>query len=274
MIFSDYHVHTSFSADCKTDIEELIIKAKQLGMKSICFTDHNDKDFPDTPEGLLFDLEIDEYIDSLSELRRQHSEDGGIDIRIGVEQGVMPSTCEVLDSYSKDHPGIDFIICSSHVVNGYDPYYPEYFEACPDEKTAYRQYFETILYNVTHFNDYNVYGHLDYILRYGPTKADNFDVRDYMELFEVIFKNIIEKGKGIEINTGSLYRGMDFMHPHIGLLRMYRDMGGEIITVGSDTHDVKHLGYAFDSARKLLISEGFKYICEFKAMKPQFITIE
>ncbi len=270
MIFADYHVHTGFSGDCETGIPDIIAKAKQIGMKSICFTDHNDMDYPDTHEVIDFNLDIDNYIETLNRFREKTN---GLDIRIGVEQGVMPSTCERLDSYSREHPGIDFIICSSHIVMDCDPYYPDYFEMCPDEKTAYRIYFETILHNVTHFHDYNVYGHLDYILRYGPTKADNFDAGDYMELFEEIFKHIIYDGKGIEINTGSLYRGMDFMHPHLDLLRLYHDMGGEIITVGSDTHDIEHLGYAFDRARELLLSEGFKYICEFKAMKPQFISI-
>ncbi len=267
MILPDYHLHTCFSGDCETPVEELINKAIAMGMESIAITDHNDLDFPDTPDKVTFDLDIDNYIKELVGLRDRYRD--RIRIKIGVEQGVMQSTCNTLDSYTKEHPGIDFVICSSHVVNGMDPYYPEAFYG-NDEKAVYRTYFEEILYNVTHFNDYSVYGHIDYILRYGPTKGDNFVFNEYEELFREIFKNIIMNGKGIEINTGSLYRGLTFMHPQDDILRCYKDLEGEIITVGSDSHDLNHIGYAFDNAKQRLLKNGFRYYTEFTDMKPEF----
>ena len=268
-MFPDYHIHSVFSADCETDVEKIIEKAKSIGMKSLCFTDHNDLDFPEIPDMVIFDLEIDKYMETLSELKRKHPD---FDIRIGVEQGVMPSTIERLNNYSSEHPGLDFIICSTHVVLGTDPYYKTVFENYVEEK-VYRTYFEDILNTVQKFHDYSVYGHIDYILRYGPTKAENFTMQKYGNLFEEIFKNIIEKGKGIEINTGSLYRELDFPHPHIDLLRLYKSLGGEIITIGSDSHDLDHIGYAFDKARELLLAEGFRYYTEFKKLKPEFKSL-
>ncbi|MBQ6231734.1 MAG: histidinol-phosphatase HisJ family protein [Eubacterium sp.] len=276
----DYHLHTRFSGDCETDVEQLITTARSLGMDSICITDHNDLDFPKTPDDVTFDLDIDNYMSYLKELKLKFQSPDFLQddivpfsLRIGLEQGVMPSTCEKLNTYSKDHPGLDFIICSTHVVDDMDPYYKEYFEG-RDEKEAYTRYFESMLYNTEHFDDYNVYGHIDYILRYGPSKADHFRDWKFIEIIEAAFKNIIYNGKGIEINTGSLYRGLSYMHPHDDILKLYREMGGEIITVGSDAHDLTHVGYAFDEAAKRLRQFGFRFYCTFRDMKPTFVPIE
>ncbi len=267
----DYHLHTAFSGDCKTPPEELILQAISQGMTSLCVTDHNDLDHPVLPDPVDFHLDTEVYIKSMLSLREKYKD--RFDLRIGVEQGVMPETCEKLSDFSLRYPELDFIICSSHFVEGYDPYYPPYFEKY-DEKTGYRKYFETILYNVTHFEDYHVYGHLDYILRYGPTKAEFFTAKDYLEIFEEAFKVMIEKGKGIEINTGSLYRGMDFAHPHREILQLYHDMGGEVLTFGSDSHDLVHIGWAFPDAVKEALETGFRYYTTFRRGKPEFHPLE
>lgn len=263
----DYHLHTEFSGDCDTEVKSLVDKAISLGMKEICITDHNDLDFPELPDEVDFNLDIERYIPYLKKIREEFKDK--IDIKIGVEQGVMPSTCEKLSSFSDKYKDLDFIICSSHFVDGMDPYYPEFFEKY-SEKEGYEKYFETILYNTEHFNDFNVYGHLDYILRYGPTKARNFDPKEYLVIFEQIFKNLIYKGKGVEINTGSLTRGLDFAHPNVELLKLYKEMGGEMITFGSDSHKLDTLGYNFNEESIRLKELGFKYYCTFKNMKPIF----
>ena len=291
----DYHLHSEFSADCESDINEIIKAARAKGINSICFTDHNDLDFPKTPDDCKFDLDIDNYIKTLSHLREENLgysfdvKDGvdvkdSFDVRIGVEQGVMPTTCERLNSYTSEHPGLDFVICSSHVVDGFDPYYTEYWYypdgTVKDAERLYQIYFEEMLYNVQHFHDYNVYGHIDYIFRYGPTPgkvtAEIFKEKyfpKYKDLFHEIMKTIIEDGKGIEINTGSLYRGMDYMHPHIEILKMYKELGGEILTFGSDAHDLEHIGYGFESAANIAESIDFKYYTTFKNMKPEFTPL-
>ncbi|MCR5543929.1 MAG: PHP domain-containing protein, partial [Eubacterium sp.] len=130
-------------------------------------------------------------------------------------------------------------------------------------------------YNVQHFFDYNVYGHIDYVFRYGPetVTSEVFENKYFPEICEIveeILKNIIKNGKGIEINTGSLYRGMDFAHPHPLILKMYKELGGEILTIGSDAHDYEHIGFGFEPAKALAKAHDFKYFCTFKDMKPKF----
>lgn len=272
-MFPDYHLHSFFSSDCDEKIENIISSAQKKGLTSICITDHYDMDFPPLPDNpdMTFDLDTDEYFKYMSDIRTKHIDD--FDLRIGVELGVMEETCEKLNNYCAFHKEIDFFIASSHLVDGLDPYYPEYFEGKSDLQAYYR-YFETILYNVKNFKGYNVYGHLDYILRYGKNKADNFNILDYKNLFEEIFKQIIYDGKGIEINTGSLYRGLNFAHPHIDILKIYKALGGEIITIGSDAHDASHIGYGFDVAKELLLDNGFKYYCTFKHQKETYNVID
>ena len=282
----DYHLHSLYSTDCSSELERIIDSSQKKGLSSICLTDHNDYDFPDTPSKIRFDLDIDNYLATLSWLKQKLLPT--FDLRIGVEQGIMPSSCEALNSFSQEHRGIDFIIASSHVVNNHDPYYEEsWFNddgSEIDQYQMYKMYFEEMLQNVTNLTDYNVYGHMDYIFRYGPKSRANFEVvtselfeKKYFPIFRDlihdILKKIIENGKGIEINTGSLYRGMDFMHPHTLILQMYKELGGEILTFGSDSHDYQHIGYHFDEAAEMARSLGFKYYCTFKNMKPEFHTL-
>ena len=272
----DYHLHTLFSGDCETPLKDIIKSALSKGLKSICITDHNDLDLPGEPHmddgtPISFDLDIDAYIPEMQSLRESVLKDYNFDLRIGLEQGVMPSTCKKLADYSKVHPELDFIIASTHIVDDMDPYYPEFWED-RDPMKCYMSYFETTLYNAENFSDYNVYGHLDYILRYGPCpkKKELVDIKPFMEIIEAILKAILDHGKGIEINTGSLYRGMDYSHPHTEVLKLYKELGGEILTFGSDAHDSIHIGHDFDAAADMARAMGFKYYCTFKNMKADY----
>lgn len=272
MIFPDYHLHSSFSSDADYDIMELISSAKKKGLDSICITDHYDIDFPIDPDepDMTFYLDTDEYYKHMSSVKKQFAPD--FDFRIGVELGIMPHIGDKLNSYVFSHQELDFIIASAHIVDSYDPYKPDYFIGKTDYQ-AYKRYFETILESLKVFTNFNVVGHIDYILRYGKNKADNFKVSDYQDIFEEIFKIIVQNGKGIEINTGSLYKNLAFPHPHKDILKLYKDAGGEIITVGSDAHKPEYIGYGFDIAKEVLIDCGFKYYSTFSKQEPEFHSI-
>lgn len=271
-MFPDYHLHSEFSSDSEAKLYDIINAAKAKGMSSICITDHYDMDFPDLPEapGMDFDLDVDHYYTTLTALQKELAPD--FDLRIGVELGMMPTTLNKLKNYVKEHSFFDFIIASVHLVDGMDPYYPAYFEG-KTEHEAFSRYFENILNFAQNYEDYDVCGHLDYIVRYGAHQADNYKPGDYADIFEPLMKTIVSKGKGIEINTGSLYKNLSFPHPHPDLLDMYKRAGGEIITIGSDAHKPEFIGYGFDVAKEYLIAHGFKYYCTFKDRKPTFHKI-
>ena len=269
MIICDSHVHSEFSSDSSASLDSIIQKAISLGIPKICITDHHDIDFPVNPEdGYDFQLDAPAYIAAMDKLREKYKDK--IDIRTGVELGLMNSVAAKAKKFSEDYPDLDFIIGSSHLVRGLDPYYPSYYNG-RTEVEGIRDYFESILENVSLIDDYDVYGHLDYVVRYCPSGEKIFKMSDYKDIFEQIFRIIIPKGKGIEINTGSLYKNMSYAHPHMDILKLYKDMGGEIITVGSDAHKPEFLCYDFETyARVALTSLGYKYYCTFKNRKPEF----
>lgn len=272
MKICDYHIHSCFSSDSDADLSSIIERAIALELTKICITDHHDIDFVVHEEGDMdFQLDTSSYLKALKNIREAYK--GKIDVRLGVELGLMNTIADKVTAFTAKYPEFDFIIGSSHLVHGMDPYYPEYYEG-RTEKEALRDYFESILENVSLMDNYNVYGHLDYAVRYCPSGENAFAFDDHKDIFEAIFKIIIPKGKGIEINTGSLYKNMSYAHPHMDILKLYRDMGGEIITVGSDAHDPKYLCYGFETyVRDVLTSLGYKYFCTFKEQKPEFNTL-
>lgn len=269
MLKADFHVHTEFSNDCSVKVEKQIESAINLGLEYICFTDHCDMDYPSPEKESEYMLDTKCYIEKINSLKEKYK--SKIKVLCGVEIGLMPYLKDRINQYVRNYD-FDFIIGSSHMVNGIDPAFGKFFEG-RDEKLAYREYFESILENVKTFNNYNVYGHLDYVVRYGPNKNKYFDFNDYKEVFEEILKIIIKNDKGIEVNTAGLRKGLGYPHPHKDILKMYKDLGGEIITVGSDAHLPDHIGYKFDEAKEYLMSEGFKYYTIFENKKPVFYEL-
>lgn len=269
LMISDYHVHTYFSTDSEALPEEYIEKAVSLGMKELCFTDHVDYDYPPENGKQLFMIEPGEYFARLSELRDKYAD--SIKIRIGVEMGLNPE-CDLPNAKLTSGYPFDFVIGSSHIVDGSDPYYPAFWEN-KSPSQCIKEYYESILRNVTFYNDYDVYGHLDYIRRYVPDKSFVYINSDYRDIVDMILKNIIAKGHGIELNTRKLSNGLTPFLPTISLLKRYKDLGGEIVTVGSDAHYVKDLGYGFATARDILLNTGFRYVASFENRTPAFTPL-
>lgn len=268
MITSDFHMHTAYSTDSDSPAERMAEEAVRRGLKTICITDHLDKDYPFYEDlgkdAFLFDVE--DYISELEALKEAYA--GKLEIRIGVEFGMQPHLGEFCRELSRRYP-FDFIIGSIHVVNGTDPYYGEIFRQHTDEE-AYRETFRATLENLRQIEDFDVLGHLDYIVRYGRQKEKEYSYEKYAVYLDEILKTLIQNGKGIELNTAGLKYGLGFCHPHPDVLRRYRKLGGEIITVGSDAHKPEHIAYHFEQARAVLKECGFRYYTEFKGRIPEF----
>lgn len=273
MILTDMHVHSRFSSDSTEEPEAIIETAISKGYSYIYFTDHHDMDFPmnKNEPTMDFQLDFESYIKKLCELREVYRDQ--ITVRLGVEQGICPETAPRIASLSNQYP-FDFIIGSSHLsslTNG-DPYYTEFYEG-KSNVAAYREYFMSEAENVKLTDGFDVYGHLDYAIRYCPDKSFAYHFDDYRDIFEVLLKRLIEKGKGIEINTAGISK-IGYPHPHIEALKLYKELGGEIITVGSDAHKKDDIGFGFDVAEELLKNVGFKYYTVFKERKPEFIKLD
>lgn len=267
MIISDYHNHTYFSADCDASAESMIEKAISLGLSRLCITDHMDPDmnFPD----MDFTFDIPEYQKKHKEWKEKYKDQ--IQILTGIELGLQPHIAKDLKQIlASGH--FDFVIGSAHLCDGIDPYFPEYWIGKTEYEGTYR-YFEYILECIHAFDDFDVFGHVDYIVRYGPTKAENYSYHKYKEILDEILKALISKNIGLELNTAGLKYGLGFAHPHMDILKRYKELGGEIITVGSDGHNPEHLAYDFDKVPAILKEAGFEYYTIFEDRKPSFIKL-
>ena len=228
MTYIDHHVHTSFSPDSMADIDEYINKAKLLGLEYILFTDH--KDFGSIDPKFEFFIDYDEYFSTLKELETKHNFPIKIGIEIGYETKLKNEIEEFLDKYD-----FDFIIASIHYGHGLNFYSKEFFEGRTKDE-AYLDYFSLLLDMVENFNHYDVVGHLDFIERYGPYDDKGYLYSDYKLIIDNILKAIIKNKKGIEVNTSGLRQGEDRTFPKYEVIKRYKELGGKIITVGSDAH--------------------------------------
>lgn len=267
-VTADFHLHSSFSGDSETPMEEMILKGIEQGLTTMCFTEHNDFDYPpseDEPEN-IFLLNPDSYLYDLLKLKEKYADK--IKILYGVEIGLQPHLSKKNAAFIKANE-YDFVIASSHVADGMDPYYPSFYEGRSQEE-AYREYFESILANLKVFGNFDVYGHLDYVVRYGPKKNEGYSYERYRDIFDQILNKIISMEKGIELNTAALAKGMKEPNPCTDILKRYRELGGEIVTIGSDAHKPEQIAFAFDRAARILISCGFKYYTTFENRSPSF----
>ncbi len=266
-ILSDFHIHTRFSGDSKENPENTVKRAIQLGLKSICFTDHQDFDY--IYDNIDFNLNAPEYFNCLSELKENYK--NKIKILIGLEIGIEPYLAERLNSFVNANP-YDFVIGSSHLVNRQDPYYPEYFQGRTD-KEAFEDYFKSILENLKVYDNFDVYGHLDYVVRYSKNKDKNYSYNTFADYIDEILKQLISKGKGIELNSAAYRYGFNNPNPVPEAVKRYKELGGEIITVGSDAHKAEDTASGFDRIYNVLVNSGFKYYTVFENRKPEFVPI-
>lgn len=165
---------------------------------------------------------------------------------------MKPDLAQRLETLISAFP-FDFVIASSHLLDNYDPYYPDYWESIHnDTEAGIRRYFQSIRENVEAFKNFDVYGHLDYIVRYAPNKNFVYDPACFQEEIDALLKAIINAGKGIEVNTAGLKYGLPFAHPKEEILKRYFELGGTYFTVGSDAHKLEHLAYDFQKEAAIL----------------------
>ena len=274
MIQADMHMHTWFSTDSEACPCDMADEAVRKGLKTICFTDHFDKDDLEWGEEGIFD--VDAYFVEMQKLQEEYA--GKLNIRIGIELGLRTYLKDYYEELTKKYP-FDFVIGSVHnvpykkdaegIILYTDPAAEKLFTDRTD-KEAYRLMMETTLENVRTSDCFQTLGHLDYVVRYGKSREKEYSYTDYADIIDEILKLLIEKEKGLEVNSAGLKYGLPFAHPHPDVLKRYRELGGEIITIGADAHKPEHIAYDFAKAEEILKSCGFKYYTEFFEQKPVF----
>lgn len=273
-MFVDYHVHTAYSGDSDYSMEDVVKDAVRLEMDEICFTDHVDygaKVDWDSGEKIRYcqgqpmvNVDYHAYAEEISKLRAQYGNQ--ITIRMGMEFGMQIHTISKYEALYERYP-FDFIILSVHQVED-KGFWSQEFQQGRTQKEYNERYYEEMLALVKQFQNYSVLGHLDLIVRYD--KMGTYPFRYVKHYVEKILREVIKNDKGIEVNTSSYRYGLKDSTPSMAILEMYRDMGGQIITLGSDSHAPAHLGTHMKEAKELLKSIGFRNFCTYDKMNPIF----
>lgn len=273
-IQADYHLHTSHSGDSTASMEGQILSALSRGLTMMCFTDHYDPGFPydripDLEPG-TFELDYDSYRAEFLALKAKYS--GRIDLRFGIELGLQARLGGELRSYIRNHPDYDFIIGSNHLCGGMDPYYPSFLEGRTEEE-AVALYFDETLAAIRSCPDIDSCGHLDYVTRYLPHRETVYSYAAFSDRIDRLLDEIIRRGIALEVNTAPLCKGMPFFNPLPDILTRYREMGGELITIGSDAHVPDRIAGRFDEAAGILRDLGFAWYAVYKERKPQMLPL-
>ena len=134
-----------------------------------------------------------------------------------------------------------------------------------------------VLENIDLFPEISVYGHLDFINRYGKGVYENYKEFNYelhQDILDKILKKLISKNIGLEVNTSGFRYGLDNFHPHINILKRYKELGGKIITIGSDSHKAEDIMRNFDKVKRMLKELGFNSYCTFKNRKVEYRDLD
>ncbi len=255
---ADCHVHTKYSFDGVSTLKEQLDRAVEIGLKAIAITDHLDI-VPDT-----FEKDKETHLACAREIEVLRPKYPDLKILCGTEIGQAVH----FPSLAKEYLSIydwDFILGSIHNLrNREDFYFSDFTQADPHE--AYELYLDEILETVN-MGDFDSLAHLTYPLRY-IVKRDGRDVpyERYAKRYDEILSLLIEKDKALEVNTTAIKNG-GTLSPEAEIISRYAEIGGRLVTIGSDAHEAKHLTSGFETARDILLSAGIKSYVYFEKRK-------
>lgn len=255
-------------------MEDVVKDGINKGLSEICFTDHVDygikydwddpRAFQKRYETLLANVNYPEYEKEIDELKEKYKDQ--ITLKMGLEFGIQTHTIEKYQKLFHEYP-FDFIILSIHQVEDQE-FWTQDFQKGKTQLEYNMRYYQEMLEVVKTYKDYSVLGHMDLITRYDLNGAIDFAY--IQDIVKDILEIVIKDGKGIEINTSYHRYGLKDMTPSRNILKLYKELGGQIITIGSDSHQPDHLGAYIEEAREELKKLGFEYYCTFDKMQPIF----
>jgi histidinol-phosphatase (PHP family) len=263
--YTDSHLHSNFSWDARQSIDEIIDKAKTDNIKYLTLTEH--LDFYPNHQQNHTKFNYDGYSKAITEGRKKFSE-----LMKGFEAG-EPHIFR--DEYEKFIKGkdIDFIMGSMHHIGAFTPVYDEYFKQYKNGYDAYKTYFDEV-YKLAEYGNFDALGHLTLVHRRGAAFYPEFTYEKFKNEIDDILKALISNKVGIEINTSGLRYVSNDILPGADIIKAYMRLGGDIITVGSDSHYLKDTFFGIPEAYKIFDSIGVKEITVFKDRKPFKIKLK
>ncbi len=270
---TDSHVHTIHSCDAHATIAEMCRRAMALGIRALCFTDHLDLDPRD--EGYNY-FRPEAYFAAIEAARRDFGDH--LTISAGIEVCYQSGREDEIAGWLSRWP-FDFVLGSVHIVEDGDDWVMVSDRASMlawietrDERAAYLPYFEE-LRRAASTGFFDALGHLDLVKRYGVLAYGPFHAEAFAEAIDAVLKAAIATGTALEINTSGLFQPAGEAFPGPDILRRYRELGGRVLTIGSDSHEVHQLGRGLDVAMALARAAGFTEFAFFQRREPTFYPL-
>lgn len=265
----DLHIHTDSSFDGHHSAMFLCESAESAGLRALAFTDH---------------IEIDRYREDRFDVTARDSYfhaanarsafSGKLIVGIGVELGQpvydAETAKELLSVFN-----YDLVIGSVHNLRGMKDFCDlDYETEGADYEKLLDEYFDEEI-ALAKWNDFDTLGHLTYPLRYivGEQKKD-VDLKKYADKIDTVLRTVAENGKALEINTSGLRQPYGVTMPELDIVKRFRELGGEFVTVGSDAHYAKDLGAGIEEGMKIAKAAGFSCISLFKNRMATPVPIE
>ncbi len=275
-MLADYHIHSEYSDDSEEKMETIIESAVSKNINEICFTDHVDygikidhdvfkqlNDEEKLKAEKLLNVNYPSYFKEIETLQNKYKDK--IIIKKGLEFGIQTHTIEKFQNIFNSYD-LDFIILSCHQADNKEFWNHDY-QMGKTEDEYNSGYYQEIYKCIHLYSDYSVLGHLDLIQRYNKTV---YPFEKSKDIITDILKKIIKDNKGIEVNTSSFAYKLKDLTPSRKILSLYHELGGKIITIGSDSHTAESIGSHIPFIQQELKNIGFSYFCTFDKMKPVF----
>ncbi|HPD01737.1 MAG TPA: histidinol-phosphatase HisJ family protein [Eubacteriales bacterium] len=264
----DTHTHSTYSFDGKQTLRSLVETAAALGLDYVASTEHHDLDLAAAGFTYCRPLDLAAYFAEAQALKEEFF--GKIYYAIGLEVG---HSAQVERDYRLERYKTDVIINSIHLVEGEDVYKQEYYLNSGNREMAYGRYFKAVRRSLDAPYHFDIVGHFGYIGRRSPYAEPALKRTDAPEVLDDVLKTIIKKNKCLEINSHIGFMKSEAFVPSLDILKRYRELGGELITFGSDGHTGERIGERYAQAAAAAASAGFKFVFVYKNHVPEGVRI-
>ncbi|MBQ6059655.1 MAG: histidinol-phosphatase HisJ family protein [Clostridia bacterium] len=266
--YSDFHSHSDISPDSKTDMVDLARAAADKGLQELCITDHWECGSP------CYDWQLRKKpFDADRLLERFAAAQSAVGDRISLRLGLEIGNWTQDEAHAKEGLAIypfDCVLCSLHTIKGFDAYFFDY--GCEDIEPFLTAYMEECL-ELAQKADFDSFAHLTLPLRYAMIHVQRrLSVDHCLDVVDEVLKTIAQRGLALEANTSG-FRTLGEPVPSVSILRRFRELGGELVTIGSDGHNEQNVGSYLEEAQQALREAGFKAYATFTKRKPVLHTL-
>lgn len=271
---TDNHIHSVCSPDAFNTMSEMALASYEKGVRKLCFTDHCELDDHTTglPDPNCYSFRqrmLNMYEDALRAVP------GDMELFLGLELGEGNHDPQGMKEIVADER-LDFVLGSLHNVRGHADFFELDYSGLSFCREVLDIYMDELI-ELSRIGNFDVMAHVGYPVRYmrkkGVAQAE-MSLRTHGDGMKTLFRNLVEQGRGIEINCSGLRnKYVNETIPSPELVRLYKEQGGEIITLGSDAHRTADAAFGLREGMDLLRETGFRYVTVFRGRKPEFIKL-